>query len=205
MDKRIPMGGGLGGGSSDAATTLVALNRIWGCGLDEDALAALGLQLGADVPVFVRGHNAWAEGIGEVLTPIALPRRWYVVLDPGVHVPTAALFQAPELTRNAPRKRQFHPLLRGEVTDNAFEPVVRARHPAVAMALDWLGGFGLARLSGSGGSVFLETDRELRRSLRHRRSLSARSTRPGWRAERRSCLADARGRSDFLLGRRQAG
>ncbi|MDE1958345.1 MAG: 4-(cytidine 5'-diphospho)-2-C-methyl-D-erythritol kinase [Xanthomonadaceae bacterium] len=156
VDKRIPVGAGLGGGSSDAATTLVALNRIWGCGLDDDALAALGLHLGADVPVFVRGHNAWAEGIGEVLTPIVLPPRWYVLLDPGVHVATAPLFQAPELTRNA-AEETIPRFLDGMVTGNAFEPVVRARHPAVAMAMSWLAGSGLARLSGSGGSVFLET------------------------------------------------
>lgn len=113
IDKRIPMGGGLGGGSSDAATVLVALNHLWGAGLDEDALAELGRQLGADVPVFVRGRSAWAEGVGELLTPIELPRRHYVVLDPREHVPTAALFQAPELTRNAPG-RQFHPLFRAK-------------------------------------------------------------------------------------------
>ncbi|MCP2885510.1 4-(cytidine 5'-diphospho)-2-C-methyl-D-erythritol kinase, partial [Salmonella enterica] len=90
-----------GGGSSDAATVLVALDALWGTGLDEDALATLGLRLGADVPVFVRGRNAWAEGVGEALTPLELPPAWYLIADPGVHVPTAALFQAPELTRNA--------------------------------------------------------------------------------------------------------
>lgn len=156
VDKRIPMGGGLGGGSSDAATTLVALNHLWGCALDEDALAALGHQLGADVPVFVRGRSAWAEGVGERLTPIALPRRWYVVLDPGEHVPTAALFQAPELTRNAP-PATISSFASGETVENAFEPVARAHHPKVAAALDWLSRFGRARLSGSGGCVFLET------------------------------------------------
>jgi 4-diphosphocytidyl-2-C-methyl-D-erythritol kinase len=156
VDKRIPMGGGLGGGSSDAATVLVALNHLWGCGLGEDALAALAHRLGADVPVFVRGRSAWAEGVGERLTPIALPRRWYVVLDPGEHVPTAALFQAPELTRNAP-PATISSFASGETAENAFEPVVRARHPRVAAALDWLSRFGRARLSGSGGCVFLET------------------------------------------------
>jgi 4-diphosphocytidyl-2-C-methyl-D-erythritol kinase len=156
LDKRIPMGGGLGGGSSDAASVLVALNHLWGCGLDEDALAELGRQLGADVPVFVRGRSAWAEGVGEELTPIALPRRWYVVLDPREHVPTAALFQAPELTRNAPRAT-ISSFVSGRTAENAFEPVVRARHPRVAAALDWLSRFGRARLSGSGGCVFLET------------------------------------------------
>jgi len=155
VDKRIPLGGGLGGGSSDAATVLVALNQLWRLGLDEDALAELGRQLGADVPVFVRGRSAWAEGVGERLTPLALPPRHYVVLDPREPVPTAALFQAPELTRNAPRAT-ISSFASGETTENAFAPVVRARHPRVAAALDWLGGFGQARLSGSGGCVFLE-------------------------------------------------
>ncbi|MGN6381673.1 MAG: 4-(cytidine 5'-diphospho)-2-C-methyl-D-erythritol kinase [Dyella sp.] len=161
IDKRIPMGGGLGGGSSDAATVLVALNHLWRAGLDEDALAKLGRQLGADVPVFVRGRSAWAEGIGERLQPIDLPRRHYVVLDPREHVPTAALFQAPELTRNAPRAT-ISSFVSGETAENAFEPVVRARHPRVDAALEWLGGFGRAKLSGSGGCVFLETPSELR-------------------------------------------
>jgi 4-diphosphocytidyl-2-C-methyl-D-erythritol kinase len=129
---------------------------VWGCALEESALAELGRQLGADVPVFVRGRSAWAEGVGEKLTPIALPRRWYVVLDPGEHVPTAALFQAPELTRNAP-PATISSFASGETADNAFEPVVRVRHPRVAAALDWLSRFGRARLSGSGGCVFLET------------------------------------------------
>ena len=156
VDKRIPMGGGLGGGSSDAATVLVALNYLWDAGLDEDALAALGRQLGADVPVFVRGRTAWAEGVGERLTPVALPRRHYVVVDPREHVPTAALFQAPELTRNAPRAT-ISSFVSGETAENVFEPVVRARHPRVDEAMGWLGGFGRAKLSGSGGCVFLET------------------------------------------------
>ncbi|HEY8681731.1 MAG TPA: 4-(cytidine 5'-diphospho)-2-C-methyl-D-erythritol kinase [Rhodanobacter sp.] len=153
--KRIPMGGGLGGGSSDAATVLLALNELWALHLDEDALAELGRQLGADVPVFVRGRSAWAEGIGEQLTPLSLPRRHYVVLDPHEPVPTAALFQASELTRNAPRAT-ISSFVSGETIENAFAPAVRARHPRVAAALDWLGGFGQARLSGSGGCVFLE-------------------------------------------------
>ncbi|MEO7073507.1 MAG: 4-(cytidine 5'-diphospho)-2-C-methyl-D-erythritol kinase [Rhodanobacter sp.] len=156
LRKRIPMGGGLGGGSSDAATVLLALNALWGIGLDEEALAGLGRALGADVPVFVRGRSAWAEGVGERLTPLALPRRHYVVVDPHVQVPTAALFQAAELTRNAPAAT-ISSFVSGETVDNAFAPVARARYPAVAAAMDWLGRFGLARLSGSGGSVFLET------------------------------------------------
>ncbi len=157
VDKHIPMGGGLGGGSSDAATALVALNAIWGTGLDEDALAALGCGLGADVPVFVRGHSAWAEGIGERLQPLDLPERWYVVVDPGVAVPTGPLFQVPELTREAPHLT-IPLFLSGAATQNVFEPVVRGRFPAVARALDWLGRFGPARLSGSGGCVFVAVD-----------------------------------------------
>ena len=153
--KRIPLGGGLGGGSSDAATVLVALNRLWALDLDEDALAALGRRLGADVPVFVRGRSAWAEGVGDQFSPIRLPRRHYVVLDPREAVPTSALFQAPELTRNAPRAT-ISSFVSGETTENAFLPVARARYPRVAEALDWLGSFGDARLSGSGGCVFLE-------------------------------------------------
>ena len=155
VGKRIPMGGGLGGGSSDAATVLVALNWLWQLDLGEDALAGLGRQLGADVPVFVHGRSAWAEGVGDQFRPIRLPRRHYVVLDPREPVPTAALFQAPELTRNAPRAT-ISSFTSGETTENAFLPVVRARHARVAGALDWLGGFGAARLSGSGGCVFLE-------------------------------------------------
>lgn len=156
IDKRIPMGGGLGGGSSDAATVLVALNHLWGAGLDERALAVLGCQIGADVPVFVRGRSAWAEGVGDLLTSLDLPRRHYVVLDPREHVSTAALFQAPELTRNAARAT-ISSFVSGETAENAFEPVVRALYPRVDEALAWLGGFGRAKLSGSGGCVFLET------------------------------------------------
>jgi len=157
IEKRIPVGGGLGGGSSDAATVLVALNALWGCGLDEDALAALGLRLGADVPVFVRGRSAFGAGIGDRLTAIDLPPRSYVVVDPGVNVPTAELFGAAELTRDTP-PMTIHGFVCGAPTRNAFEPLVRARYPAVARALDWLSGFGDARLSGSGGSVFVALD-----------------------------------------------
>ena len=153
IEKRIPLGGGLGGGSSDAATTLVALNALWNTGFEVGRLADIGTTLGADVPVFVRGASAWAEGIGERLTALALPERWYVVVDPGASVPTAALFAAPELTRNA--AHLTIPLfLSGVATGNVFEPVVRERFSAVARALDWLAGYGAARLSGSGGCVF---------------------------------------------------
>jgi 4-diphosphocytidyl-2-C-methyl-D-erythritol kinase len=152
VTKRIPMGGGLGGGSSDAATVLVALNRMWGCGLTEDDLAAIGVELGADVPVFVRGRSAWAEGRGERLTPVDLPERCFVLVHPQVHVPTAAVFQAPELTRNSPPITMHGFLQSGGRND--FEPVVRARYPEVARALDWLGQFAPARLTGTGSCIF---------------------------------------------------
>ena len=128
LDKRLPIGGGLGGGSSDAATVLVALNALWNTGLSLDELAAVAGTLGADVPVFVRGRTAWAEGIGEILTPLDLPERDFVIIDPGVVVATAALFQAPELTRNSPPLTISGYLsASGAGAHNAFEPVVRAR------------------------------------------------------------------------------
>lgn len=157
--KRIPVGAGLGGGSSDAATVLVALNALWETGLSRAQLADIGLELGADVPVFVHGRSAWAEGIGEKLAPLELPPRWYVILDPRVHVSTAELFQAPELTRNA-APATMAGFTSGVIRDNGFEPVARARYREVASALDWLGQFGAARLSGSGGAVFLECEDE---------------------------------------------
>jgi 4-diphosphocytidyl-2-C-methyl-D-erythritol kinase len=152
VHKRIPLGGGLGGGSSDAATTLLALNELWGCGFSLDELARLGLPLGADVPVFVQGSSAWAEGIGERLTPVSLPEHWYVVIYPGVAVSTRDVFQSPELTRNSPL-----------ITIRAFfesggrndcEPVVRAHSPQVAEALEWLAQRAPARLTGTGSCVF---------------------------------------------------
>jgi len=155
VEKRIPAGGGFGGGSSDAATVLVALNALWGTGLDEDALAALGLQLGADVPVFVRGHNAWAEGVGEKLAPLALPPAWYLLADPGVHVPTAELFRCPDLTRDA-APAKIADFASGTVLGNAFEPVLRRREPAVEAAFQALSRIGRVRLTGSGGGCFVE-------------------------------------------------
>jgi len=150
--KRIPLQGGLGGGSSDAATTLVALNELWGTGLGIDELAALGLQLGADVPVFVRGHSAWGEGVGEELVPIDLPQRWFAVIRPPVAVSTAEVFQAPDLTRNSPKITIRGFLQAGGRND--CEPVVTARYPEVRQALDWLGQFGEARMTGTGSCVF---------------------------------------------------
>ncbi|APO96655.1 4-(cytidine 5'-diphospho)-2-C-methyl-D-erythritol kinase [Xanthomonas vesicatoria] len=155
VDKRIPAGGGFGGGSSDAATVLVALNALWSLGLPVDALAALGLQLGADVPVFVRGHNAWAEGVGEQLTPIALPPAAYLLVDPGVHVPTPALFQSQELTRDAAPVK-IADFASGSQLDNAFEPVLRRREPAVEAVFQALSQIGTPRLTGSGSGCFVE-------------------------------------------------
>jgi 4-diphosphocytidyl-2-C-methyl-D-erythritol kinase len=152
VHKRIPMGGGLGGGSSDAATVLLALNYLWGCGLSMDELAALGLPLGADVPVFIRGSSAWGQGVGENLQPLELPASWYVVIHPRVSVGTREVFQAPELTRNSPviTIRDFFQ----SGSRNDCEPVVRARFPEVAAALDWLGQFAPARLTGTGSCIF---------------------------------------------------
>ena len=155
IEKCIPMGGGFGGGSSDAATVLVVLNRLWGVGWDEDALAALGLRLGADVPVFVRGRDAWAEGVGEVLSSIELPPAWYLLASPGVHADTASLFQAHDLTRNA-APATISDFLSGAVLDNAFEPLLRRREPAVQAMFDTLAQVGAPRLTGSGSGCFVE-------------------------------------------------
>ncbi len=155
VEKSIPAGGGFGGGSSDAATVLVGLNALWKAGLGVDALAALGLQLGADVPVFVRGHNAWAEGVGEQLTPIGLAPAWYVIADPGVHVPTVRLFADPHLTRDAPVAK-IADFASGSLLGNAFEPVLRRREPAVEAVLAALSRIGRARLTGSGSGCFVE-------------------------------------------------
>lgn len=155
VDKRIPAGGGFGGGSSDAATVLVALNALWGLGLPVGTLAELGLRLGADVPVFVRGHNAWAEGVGEKLTPISLPQAAYVLVDPGIHVPTPLLFQSQELTRDA-APAKIADFASGSLLDNAFEPVLRRREPAIEAVFQALSRIGTPRLTGSGSGCFVE-------------------------------------------------
>jgi len=154
--KRIPIGGGLGGGSSDAATTLLALNSLWGVGFDRPTLAALGVRLGADVPVFVVGVSGLGEGVGERLTPLELPERWFLLIHPGVSVPTAAVFQAPELTRNSPVLTI--PALLASGGRNDCEPVVRQRYPEVAEAIDWLARFAPARLTGTGSCIFASFD-----------------------------------------------
>lgn len=156
LDKRLPMGGGLGGGSSDAATVLVVLNRLWRTGLDSRQLARLALQLGADVPVFVRGVAAWGEGVGEILQPVALPERWVLLAWPDEVVPTASLFADPSLTRDTAPIR-IADFTFGS-TWNDFEPVARRRHPVVGELLDELGLHGQVRMSGSGGSCFLLFD-----------------------------------------------
>jgi 4-diphosphocytidyl-2-C-methyl-D-erythritol kinase len=160
VEKRIPVGGGFGGGSSDAATVLVALNRLCQAGLSDDRLAEMGRRLGADVPVFVRGRNAWAEGVGERLTPLDLPPAAYLVVDTGVSVPTAVLFQAPELTRDA-APATISGFTSGAVRGNAFEPVLRRLHPAVDTVLQVLSQLGEACLTGTGGGCFVRfADRE---------------------------------------------
>ena len=154
VHKRIPMGGGLGGGSSDAATVLMALNHLWRTGLSRQALQDLGLQLGADVPVFVFGQAAFATGVGEELTPCDVPDVWYVVLDPGVHVPTAKIFSHERLTRNSPLS-----IMRTLLTTqrkNDMQSVVCEMFPEVAECLKKLSRYGSALMTGSGGCVFLE-------------------------------------------------
>ena len=163
LEKRLPMGGGLGGGSSDAATVLLALNRLWEVGLTRAALQELALQLGADVPVFVFGESAFAEGVGEKLTPIKLPPAWYVVLTPPVGVATKAVFASPELTRNTPPIK-ISDFLAG-AGRNDLQPVVVSNYPEVARYLAWLNRQasqfgGQPRMTGSGACVFLALDNE---------------------------------------------
>lgn len=153
VDKIVPMGGGLGGGSSDCATTLVALNHLWRLDLSVERLADIGLALGADVPVFVYGQAAWAEGVGERLTPIRLDDPWFLVIHPDCEVATGQIFSAPGLTRNTP-PLTIRGFLEGHTVGNDCEPVVRALFPPVAEALDWLGQYAPARLTGTGGCLF---------------------------------------------------
>ena len=161
IDKRLPMGGGgLGGGSSNAATVLVALNHLWQCGLSIDELAALGLTLGADVPVFVRGHAAFAEGIGEILTPVEPEEKWYLVAHPGVSIPTPIIFRDPQLPRDTPA-RSIKTLLKCEF-GNDCEVIARKRFREVDAALSWLLEYAPSRLTGTGACVFAEFDTESR-------------------------------------------
>ncbi|SFU30655.1 4-diphosphocytidyl-2-C-methyl-D-erythritol kinase [Nitrosomonas eutropha] len=157
LSKNIPLGGGLGGGSSDAATTLIALNRLWEINWGRERLMALGLELGADVPIFIYGKNAFAEGVGEKLEVIDLPPAWYVVLTPPVQIPTAAVFASKELTRNTiPIKIAAFSMAQGH---NDLEPVAMRLQPVIAEWLDWLKGrHGSTKvaMSGSGSCVFAE-------------------------------------------------
>lgn len=152
LEKHLPIGGGMGGGSSDAATVLLALNRLWNLNLSRPELMSLGLTLGADVPFFLLGQNAFVEGIGEILTPITTPPSWFVVLHPQVHVPTPEIFKAPDLQRNTPLlpQQQFT----WKNTHNDLEPVACRLYPAIARCRDWLAQYGLARMTGSGSCVF---------------------------------------------------
>ena len=163
--KRLPMGAGLGGGSSNAATTLVALNALWEDGLSVVELAELGLALGADVPVFIHGHAAWAEGVGEQLTPIKPVEQWFLVIHPGINVSTAEIFNATDLTRKTPAITIRDFLRDGGRND--CEAVVRKAHPAVAELLDWLGKKAQAKMTGTGACVFaaFSTDSEARQIL----------------------------------------
>lgn len=155
IEKRLPMGGGLGGGSSDAATTLIALNHLWQAGQTRAQLMALGLQLGADVPFFIFGQNAFAEGVGEALTAVATPDCWYLVIEPGVAVPTAAIFGAESLTRGTEPVRiadfSSSPIGFGK---NDLQVVASELFPPVAAAIEWLKAYGDARMTGSGACVF---------------------------------------------------
>ncbi len=157
LEKRLPMGGGLGGGSSDAATVLLALNHLWRLGLARERLQTLGLTLGADVPIFVYGRNAFAEGVGERFTPVALPERWYVVLEPPVQVPTADIFRSSALRRDTPAVAapDWHPGFGA----NDLEPVATTLHPVLAEYIGWLSGFAHTRMTGSGACVFAEFER----------------------------------------------
>lgn len=155
IEKRLPMGGGIGGGSSNAATTLIALNQLWGTGLSRAELMRLGLALGADVPFFLGGGNAFVEGVGEQLTPIQTPERWFVLIHPGVSVPTPLIFQSPELTRDSKvvKIADFSDRLPG-FGINDLQAVAARAFPPVADALDWLSHRADARMTGSGAGVF---------------------------------------------------
>ncbi len=182
VEKNLPMGGGLGGGSSNAASTLLALNYLWKIDLDEDSLAAIGANLGADVPIFVRGQSAWAEGIGEIITPISLSESWYVILVPECHINTGEIFSHERLTRGTPKKK-IAPALEGQdnkqhtvvkIADldqsdsnflsdeyrNDCEALVAHLHPEIRSAINWLSQFAPSRLTGTGACCFARFDSE---------------------------------------------
>lgn len=196
LEKHLPLGGGLGGGSSDAATVLIVLNRLWGLDRPADELAGLALELGADVPVFVRGFNAFAEGVGERLTPIDLPPAWYVVLVPPVSVATARVFGDPELTRNSNRITMSAFFAGG--LRNDLEPVVCRLFPAIEDHLNWLRRHGPAWLTGSGACVFAPFGQE-------RQAREVFSARPAHMQGFVARGLDAHPLRGMILGSRQAG
>ncbi len=159
IQKNLPIGGGIGGGSSDAATVLRGLNKLWKCGLTVSQLAELGLQLGADVPLFVEGYSAWAEGVGEALTPLSLDQKWYLVIHPNVFVSTAEIFADKALTRDS-ETITIARFLESNKNDlvNVFEGVVKNKYPEIADAISWLSQFSTARLTGTGSCIFATFD-----------------------------------------------
>ena len=161
LNKHLPMGGGLGGGSSDAATTLIALNRLWDINLSRQQLMELGVQLGADVPFFLFGQNAFARGIGEQLTPLETPDCWYVVIEPGVSIPTPAIFSSKALTRNSPsiKVSDFQRYPQGNFR-NDLQSVAVQLFPEVLFALEWLSHYGNTKMTGSGSCVFCACESE---------------------------------------------
>jgi 4-diphosphocytidyl-2-C-methyl-D-erythritol kinase len=175
VEKRLPMGGGLGGGSSDAATALMAANHLWQAGLTDEELIALGLPLGADIPFFLFGETAFAEGVGEALQAVPGPDCWYVVIEPGVAVPTVAIFTAPDLTRDT-KAITISDFSRRHVESNDLigfgkndlQDVAARQFPPVAEAIEWLGSYGAARMTGSGSCVFcaFSTEQEAERVLK---------------------------------------
>ncbi len=158
IDKHIPMGGGLGGGSSDAAATLMGLNKLWNLQLSNQELQRIGLELGADVPVFIFGQNAWAEGVGEQLQAVELPQKWYLVIHPGVFVSTARIFAANDLTRDC-HPIKIRAFLEG-AGQNVCEPVASELYPEIREALEFLNCFAAARMTGTGACVFAAFDSE---------------------------------------------
>ncbi|NWK61523.1 4-(cytidine 5'-diphospho)-2-C-methyl-D-erythritol kinase [Acinetobacter johnsonii] len=161
LEKNIPMGAGLGGGSSDAATTLIVVNQLWQCGLNTEQLADLGVQLGADVPIFVHGRNAWAEGIGERLTFIDLDQKQYIVLKPDCFISTQLLFSQKTLTRNTKSSKFCAYQLKPSDFGNNFEPLARSLYPEVDEAMQYLDQFGVAKLTGTGACVFTEVTSDM--------------------------------------------
>ena len=161
LKKNIPMGAGLGGGSSDAATTLIVVNQLWQCGLNTEQLADLGVQLGADVPIFVHGRNAWAEGIGEHLTFIDLDQKQYIVLKPDCFISTQLLFSQKTLTRNTKSSKFCAYQLKPSDFGNNFEPLARSLYPEVDEAMQYLDQFGVAKLTGTGACVFAEVTSDM--------------------------------------------